>query len=384
MNRNDMIQRREAEARGGRRLRVLHVGKFYPPHHGGMESHVETLCTELAPEVDVEVIVSADGRDTVRETVGGVSVTRIGTRATLASASVNPGMARAIRRSRAHVVHFHHPNPTAVLSYLASGRRGPLVVTYHSDIIRQRVLGALFTPVLHRFLRGAHAILASSPDYARTSPVLRAHADRVRVVPFGIRTEEFEHADMDEVARLRALYGPRVVLAAGRLVYYKGFDYLIRAMSAVDGRLVILGDGPLRASLERYAAGLGLSDRVTLAGAVPELAPYYHAADVFALPAVARSEAFGLVQLEAMAAGLPVVNTRIDSGVPFVSRDGESGITVPPADVQALAGALGLLLDAPALRDRLGEAARERVRREFSLERMVADTLALYHEAAAR
>jgi glycosyltransferase involved in cell wall biosynthesis len=365
------------------RLRVLHVGKFYPPHHGGMESHVETLCTELAPEVDVEVIVSAAGRRTVREAIGGVAVTRIGTRATLASASVNPGMAQAIRRSRADVVHFHHPNPTAVLSYLASGRRGPLVVTYHSDIIRQRVLGALFTPVLHRFLRGAHAILASSPDYARTSPVLRAHADRVRVVPFGIRAESFENADMAEVARLRALYGPRVVLAAGRLVYYKGFDYLIRAMSAVDGRLVILGDGPLRGSLERYAAGLGLADRVTLAGAVPELAPYYHAADVFALPAVARSEAFGLVQLEAMAAGLPVVNTRIDSGVPFVSRDGESGITVPPADVQALAGALGLLLDAPALRDRLGEAARERVHREFSLERMVADTLALYYQAAA-
>ena len=366
------------------RLRVLHVGKFYPPHHGGMESHVETLCRELSAEVDVEVLVSADDRRTVRETVDGVPVTRIGTLATLSSASVNPGMARAIRQSRADVVHFHHPNPTGVLSYLASGRRGPLVVTYHSDIVRQRVLGALFTPVLHRFLRGADAILASSPDYARTSPVLRAHADRVRIVPFGIRAEAFERVDAEEVARLRALYGPRMVLAVGRLVYYKGFDYLIRAMAAVDGRLVILGDGPLRASLERFAAGLGLADRVTLAGAVPDLVPYYHAADVFVLPAVARSEAFGLVQLEAMAAGLPVVNTRIDSGVPFVSRDGESGITVPPADVQALAGALGHLLDAPALRERLGEGARARVRGEFSLHRMVAATLALYREAAAR
>jgi rhamnosyl/mannosyltransferase len=365
------------------RLRVLHVGKFYPPHHGGMENHVETLCRELAAEVDVEVLVSADGRRTLHETVEGVHVTRIGSLATLASASVNPGMARAIRRSRADVVHFHHPNPTAVLSYLASGRRGPLVVTYHSDIIRQRVLGALFTPVLHRFLRGADAILASSPDYARTSPVLRAHADRVRIVPFGIRAQAFQAADADEVARLRAAYGPRVVLAVGRLVYYKGFDYLIRAMSAVDGRLVILGDGPLRGALQALADGLGLAERVTLAGAVPRLAPYYHAADVFALPAVARSEAFGLVQLEAMAAGLPVVNTRIDSGVPFVSRDGESGITVPPADPRALAGALGRLLDAPALRRRLGTAARERVRREFGLHRMVADTLATYHQAAA-
>ena len=320
----------------------------------------------------------------MRETVDGVPVTRIGTVATLASASVNPGMARMIRRSGADVVHFHHPNPTAVLSYLASGRRGPLVVTYHSDIIRQRVLGALFTPVLHRFLRGAHAILASSPDYARSSPVLRAHGERVRIVPFGIRAEAFGTADPETVARLRARYGPRMVLAVGRLVYYKGFDYLVRAMQAVDGRLVILGDGPLRAPLEALAAELGVAHRVTLAGAVPELAPNYHAAEVFALPAVARSEAFGLVQLEAMAAGLPVVNTRIDSGVPFVSRDGESGITVAPADVRALAGALGRLLDDPALRARLGQGARERVRREFGLRRMVADTLALYREAAAR
>lgn len=366
-----------------KRLRVLHVGKFYPPHHGGMESHVQTLCRELAGEVDVQVLVSSDGRGTVRETVEGVPVTRIGTLATLSAASINPGMARAIRAADADVVHFHHPNPTGVLSYLASGRRGPLVVTYHSDIIRQRLLGAAFAPVLHRFLRGAHAVLASSPDYARTSPVLRAHAERVRIVPFGIRADDFAAADAEEVARLRALYGPRVVAAAGRLVYYKGFDYLIRAVAAVDARLVILGDGPLRRRLEALAQALGVADRVAFPGSVPALVPYYHAADVFALPAVARSEAFGLVQLEAMAAGLPVVNTRIDSGVPFVSRDGETGITVPPADVAALAGALGLLLDTPALRRRYGRAARERVRREFSLERMVADTLAAYRDADA-
>lgn len=365
-----------------RRLRVLHVGKFYPPHRGGMESHVQTLARELSAEVDVEVLVSNDGRQTVRETLDGMPVTRIGTLASFASASVNPGMARAIRQAAADVVHFHHPNPTGVLSYLASGRRGPLVVTYHSDIIRQRVLGAAFAPVLHRFLRGAHAILASSPDYAASSPVLRRHAERVRVIPFGIDAASFERADAEEVAEIRARYGPRLVVAAGRLVYYKGFDYLVRAMGAVDGRLVILGDGPLRRALQALAEELGVGQRVTLAGAVPELAPWYHAADVFALPAVARSEAFGLVQLEAMAAGTPVVNTRLDSGVPFVSRDGETGITVPPADADALAAALRRLLNDAALRRRLGDAARERVRREFSLEGMVADTLAVYREAA--
>jgi glycosyltransferase involved in cell wall biosynthesis len=364
-----------------KRLRVLHVGKFYPPHRGGIETHVETLCRALQADVDVEVLVAADGPRTVRETIDGVPVTRIGTRATLASATLNPGMARAIRQANADVVHFHHPNPTGVLSYLASGRRGPLVVGYHSDIVRQRVLGTLFAPILERFLRQADAILAASPDYARSSPVLRRHADRVRILPYGIRAEEFEAADPAHVARIRERYGPRMVLAVGRLVYYKGFEYLVRAMAEVDGRLVILGDGPLRGALEARAAEAGVAERVALPGAVPDLTPWYHAADVFALPSVARSEAFGIVQLEAMAAGTPVVNTRLDSGVPFVSRDGESGITVPPQNPQALAGALQRLLDDAALRREYGEAARQRVRREFSVGRMAADTLAVYRDA---
>lgn len=365
-----------------RRLRVLHVGKFYPPHHGGMETHVQTLCEELRRDVDVQVLVASDDRRTVRETINGVPVTRIGTKAMVASASVNPGMARAIREARADVVHFHHPNPTGVLSYLASGWRGPLVVTYHSDIVRQRVLGAVFSPILHRFLRGAHAILATSPDYAASSPVLRKHRERVRIIPFGIRAEQFETADPAAVEEIRAQYGPRIVLGVGRLVYYKGFDYLLRAMERVDARLVILGDGPLRADLEARAAELGIGDRVAFPGQVPELAPWYHAAEVFVLPAIARSEAFGLVQLEAMAAGTPVVNTRLDSGVPFVSRDGESGLTVPPEDTDALAAALDRLLGDDALRARLGEGGRARVRGELSLERMVRDTLDVYHHAA--
>ncbi|HEX2204645.1 MAG TPA: glycosyltransferase [Longimicrobium sp.] len=365
------------------RLRVLHVGKFYPPHRGGMESHLELLCRRLAAEVDVEVVVSSDGRRTVRETVDGVPVTRVGTVATLASASVSPGLVQAIRRSPADVVHFHHPNPTAVLAYLASGHPGRLVVTYHSDIVRQKLLGALFDPVLHRFLRRADAILASSPNYAAGSPVLRRHAARVHVVPFGVDADRFAHAP--EAAReVRARYGPRIVLAVGRLVYYKGFDYLVRAMAQVDATLVIVGDGPLRGDLERAAREAGAEGRVRFAGEAPDLLPYYHAADVFVLPSVARSEAFGIAQLEAMACGVPVVNTALETGVPFVSPHGVTGLTVPPADASALAAAIGTLLADPALRARLGAAGRERARGELGVERMVRRTLDVYRAAAGR
>ena len=358
------------------------MGKFYPPHAGGMESHLELLCRTTRDEVDVEVIVSADGPRTEREVSGGIPVTRVGTRLTLASASFNPGMARAIRRAGADVVHFHHPNPTGALSYFASRVRAPLVVTYHSDIVRQKVLGPMVSPLVHALLRRAGAIIASSPQYAASSAVLRRHAARVRVLPFGIDTAEFQQVDSAMVERIRAEHGPRIVFAAGRLVYYKGFDVLVRAMRAVDARLLIAGSGPLRDELRALAGARGVDDRVTLLGAVPDLRPYYHAADVFALPAVASSEAFGIVQMEAMACGVPVVNTSLDTGVPFVSLHGETGLTVPPRDASALAAALSTLLDAPGLRRRLGQGARRRVEGELSAARMAGRTVALYREVA--
>jgi len=365
------------------RLKVLHVGKFYPPHAGGMESHLELLCRMTRADVDLSVVVSADGARTTREVRGGIPVTRVGTRLTLASASFNPGMAREIRRADADIVHFHHPNPTAVLSYQAARPRGRLVVTYHSDIVRQRILGPLFSPVLHRFLGRADAIIASSPDYAASSPVLRRHAEKVRVIPFGIDAEELRAADDGEVRAIRARHGERIVFAAGRLVYYKGFAYLVRAMRGVDARLLIAGAGPLGGELERLARDAGVAEKVTLLGAVPDLRPYYHAADVFALPSVARSEAFGIVQMEAMACGVPVVNTALDTGVPFVSPDGVTGITVSPGDAEALAAALNRLLDDPALRARMGAAGRARVAGELSASTMARRTVELYHSVAS-
>ena len=170
------------------------------------------------------------------------------------------------------------------------------------------------------------------------------------------------------------------MISVGRLVYYKGFDVLIRAMASVRGKLVIVGDGPLRGELQGLAAQLGVTDKVVFAGEINNagVMPYYHAADLFALASVARSEAFGIVQIEAMAAGLPVVNTSLDSGVPFVSLDGQTGLTVPPENPTALAGAINRLLDDDGLRQSLGQAGVRRARQEFSLDTMLRRTLELY------
>jgi glycosyltransferase involved in cell wall biosynthesis len=379
------LSRATAVSAGLRRRKVLHLGKFYPPHMGGIETHLQALCGEVSKCMDLEVVAASDGRQKIEEIVDGVRVCRVPTSLTFASTPLCPGMVTEINRANPDILHIHLPNPTAVLAYLASKHRGPLVVTYHSDTVRQKILGPMFAPFLHRALGRASAIIATSPDYRRTSPVLAQHLDRCHVIPYGIALEEFEQADPGAVASVRARYGERLILSVGRLVYYKGFEFLIQAMRQVRGRLLIIGTGPLRAKLEQMIAELGLADKVVLVGEIQnaEVTPYYHAAELFALASIARSEAFGIVQIEAMAAGRPVVNTSLDSGVPFVSLDNQTGLTVPPENPEALAAAINRLLDDGELRQKLGSAARLRARQEFSLDTMTSRTLALYEAVAA-
>jgi glycosyltransferase involved in cell wall biosynthesis len=366
-----------------RRLRVLHVGKYYPPVRGGMETHLQALCTGLSEYVDVRVLVAGTQRRTTVERTGRVTVTRSGSLGALAGTPVCPSMWRAIRASDADIVHLHHPNPTAALAYLASGHRGPLVVTYHSDIVRQRLLGAMIAPLVHRLLARASAIVFTSPNYLESSPMLRRHASRCHLLPFAVPTGDAGPVDREAVAAIRRRYGAPLVLGVGRQVRYKGFEHLVTAMRHVAGSLLLVGDGPERGRLIRLAAQHGISGRVHFLGEIDDLAPYYEAADLFVLPSVGRNEAFGLVQLEAMARGTPVVNTALDSGVPYVSLHGVTGLTVPPADPLALAGAIATLLDDPERRARYGAAARRRVADTFSVRAMVQRTAALYDHVAA-
>jgi rhamnosyl/mannosyltransferase len=364
------------------KLRVLQVGKYYPPHRGGIESHLEALCGELKRSIDLEILVAASDRlGTTEELLDDIKLTRAGKLFNLRSAPFCPGMVRKIRASKADLVHIHLPNPGAILAYLASGHhRGRLVFTYHSDIVRQKVLSKFFDPILQHALNRADAIIVSSSNYIRSSYVLPAYEQKCRIIPYGISFERFQQPDAVEVARLRKRFGPRIVLGVGRLVYYKGFEHLIGAMKYVEGQLIIVGSGPMRDGLQQYAEVCGVSDRVTLLTDVKDVTPYYHAADVFALSSVARSEAFGIVQLEAMACGKPVINTALDSGVTSVSRDGVTGITVPPANSEALGQALSVLLDDSLLRATYGRAGQLRVKQHFTVEKMARQTLRLYHD----
>ncbi len=364
------------------RLRVVQVGKYYAPHVGGIETHLQTLCGALKESMDIKVLVANDQPGDEDAIVEGVSVSRLGVQFSIAGAPVCPTMAWKLRRAQPDLVHVHLPNPAGILALIASGYRGRIVTTWHSDVVRQRRLARLFAPIQRRFLRNCKAIIATSPNYIESSPDLATLKARCRVIPYGIDVRDYGHPDCEAADAVHRRHPGPLILAVGRLVYYKGLEYLVRAMPGIKATLLIVGDGPLRLSLEREVNDLGLSDRIKFLGEMQpsEIVPYYKACDVFALPSVARSEAFGIVQLEAMACGKPVVNTRIASGVPFASLDGVTGLTVDPGNVPMLEHAINQLLGDASLRARFGRAALDRVQSEFNVEAMVSRTRDLYHE----
>lgn len=246
-----------------------------------------------------------------------------------------------------------------------------------------------------RFLELADVILPTSDRYAKSSLFLREFLDKCVTVPLGVDVSRFRLVEagkslggrtdvstVEQAERLRSEHGDRIVLFVGLLRYYKGLTYLIEAMEAVDGKLLIVGDGPMRSELEALVRKRRLLDKVVFVGKVPEdwLPAYFHCSDVFCLPAIFRSEAFGVCQLEAMACGKPVVSTDLDSGVPFVNQDGVTGLVVPPRDPRALAGAIGALLTDRRRAVSMGEAGKRRVEREFTVRRMAESVLSVYED----
>lgn len=362
-------------------MRVLQVGKYYWPYQRGIETYLKTLCEGLRDRCELLAAVSSTGRRTVREEVNGVQVLRLGRALHLCSTDFTLGLPGTIREFRPDIVHINLPNPWAELSYFLSGTRARLFVSFHSDIVRQRNLLKLYAPVHRRFLARAEKIIVATPNHILHSPFLsQMPKEKLAVVHYGLDPEEYANPSPELAAALRAKYGP-FLLAVGQLVYYKGFEVLVEAMAGVPGlKALIIGQGPLKARLQEQIRKGGLQDRVLLLDHVSreELLAAYQACQFLVLPSTCRSEAFGLVQLEAFLAGKPAIATDLPSGVPYVNRHGETGLIVPPGDARALAAAIVRLQEDSALRERLGQGARQRALTEFRADRMVEQTWALY------
>ena len=368
-------------------MRILHIYKdFYPPTVGGIETHMYTLIQATRDQCEsIQVLISNRSWKSETVEVEGIDVHKVADLGRVMSAPLSPGFPFALRRYDVDILHYHAPNPTGEVSHILALPKGRVVVIYHSDLVRQSRSFRVYAPIQRRFLACADRIIATSPNYLASSPVLRHFADRCEVISPGIEVSRFERTQEVEyqAERIAERYPGRRVLFVGRLCYYKGLSVLLEAMARVDAHLLVVGGGPMQTHYLRLHHTLPQRERVHFIGQVDSVVPYYYAADVFCLPSTHRSESFGIVQLEAGACGLPVVSTQLDTGVPYVNRHGETGLVVPVGDSAALADALNTLLSDDALRRRMGDAARLRVHREFSAQVMGGKVLDLYRRVLA-
>ena len=374
-------------------MKVLHLGKF-DGDVGGIERHLRALLRAMPTDVEVFNLVANDCATTDSHKRYGYSTFRVASFGSLASVALAPAMPATARRlHRQHqfdLVHLHFPDPLGHLTAMALPRTVRRVISWHSDIVKQRWALSLYAPSLRTFVASADALIGATPQHFENSTQIPpGKRGQIReVIPYGfdpgvLAISEESRRKRDELLAQRSRRP--LIFSLGRHVYYKGFDVLIHAMRDLDADLWIGGRGPLTKRLAHLARNLGLVERVKFIGFVPDplLIAYYQACDVFCLPSVERAEQFGLVQLEAMYCSKPIVATRLGTGVEYVTLSGETGLLVPPKDPRALADALRTLLADPTLRARMGAAGRQRVEQVFSVDQMVRRTVDVYQRVQA-
>ena len=397
-------------------MKVLQLGKFYPIR-GGVEKvmwyltqglgeagvECDMLCAKLpADGVDFKDRLLADRGAAETESgefPGGSLVLRFNDKsrvicvpakkkvsATMISRAMVSTLKKMLRKAEAEgapydIVHVHHPDPMAALALRLSGFKGKVVLHWHSDIVKQKTLLRFFMPLQNWLVRRADVVVGTSPVYVAESPHLTAAQDKLACLPIGTLPLA---PDPEAVARLKAGFpGKKIVYSLGRLVEYKGYKYLVEAAKYLpdDYQVVIGGKGPLHTELEDEAHELGVSGKVTFLGWVPDedSAAWFGACDIFALSSIMKTEAFAIVQVEAMSCGKPVVATRIPgSGVSWVNSDGESGINVPVEDAKALADAIVRITSDDAVYAGFAERARKRYETMFTYPEMIRGCKEIY------
>jgi glycosyltransferase involved in cell wall biosynthesis len=371
-------------------LRVLCFGRFFDEIPGGMQTHVDHLFRAMLGAVEyVHLVPSRDGEGFEGQ-VQGFPLIRTPSWNVDGSLALSPALvakARALHRDKPFdLVHLHFPDPMSHVASWAIPAHVPRVITWHADIIRQKLMLAAYRPFQNAALRNAKAIIAATPAHIKSSAELpKPHlASKLHVIPFGFDLAHYA-LPLGLTSEIQKRYPGKIIFALGRHVHYKGFDVLIKAMAQLpqDTQLIIGGEGPLSAEWKALAALSPAASRIHFVGKISDadLPAYFQACDVFCLPAVNQAEAFGIVQVEAFACAKPVVSTKLNNGVDFVNQDGVTGYTVTPSSVDELAMALNKLLADPALRKRLGEQALQRAQLEFSLEALRSKTLAVYKQA---
>jgi glycosyltransferase involved in cell wall biosynthesis len=365
-------------------MKILQVNKLYSPWIGGVEKIVQQVAEGLNGKNNIEAEVLCCSRRGKRKTeeINRVNVCRAASFGIFWGTPVSFDFFRLFKKlsQEAGIIDLHHPFPLGDLAIFLFKPRAKMVVHYHSDIVRQRFFNFLILPLVRNTLKKADKIIVSNPNLVKNSPVLRNFQHKCEVIPFGIELEKFKQKDEQSIAKLKEKYND-FVLFVGRLSYYKGIDYLIEAMKEISANLVIIGQGALENKLRAKIKELGLENKIFILPPQPEkeLINFYQACSVFVLPSIFKSEAFGIVLIEAMACAKPLISTELGTGTSFVNQDKVTGLVVPPKDSSALARAITQILSDKELSQKFAENARRRVEREFSLEKMMQETEKVYN-----
>ena len=366
-------------------MRVLHFFKTYLPETvGGIEKVIYQLCESTRPlGVDSEVLTLSADRDQAELMVGTHKVHRARLDMQVASTGFSfsaLGQLSSLARE-ADLVHYHFPWPFMDVAHFAARIDKPFVVSYHSDIVRQKYLLHLYRPLMRHFLSKAGRIVVASPNYLESSGVLQGFRDKTQVIPYGLDEAACPQPSEKRLEHWRSRLGTRFFLFVGVLRYYKGLHILLEAAADTGYPLVIAGAGPMEQELRSQAAALKLSN-VHFVGRVDEEDKYalLQLCSAFVFPSHLRSEAFGISLLEAAMYGKPMISCEIGSGTSYINLHGETGLVVPPSNAPALREAMAELWNSPARAAEMGQRAVERYRELFTAERMGRQMAALYDE----
>lgn len=358
-----------------KKINVLQINKLYSPWIGGIESVAKTLSSGLSDEMGMKVLVCQPKGRGVIESIDGTEVIRAGSIGIKFSMPISFSFPFLVRKyaKEADVIILHDPFPLGDLAVLLSGFKGKVIVYWHSDIIKQKRLVKLIKPVINGILKRADAIFTTTEGYIEGSAYIKRYRDKCRLVPYGIDPKEYLDIPLKPILteQLRDK-SCKKILFAGRLIYYKGVDILLNAFKQTEGaELFIVGKGKDEEALKLMAEGF--AERVHFMGTLSDedLKSAFSDCDFFVLPSVEKSEAFGIVQLEAMIYGKPVINTDLKTSVPLVSIDSKTGLTVKPGDADSLANAMNVLIHNDNIREDYGKAAKERVLSSFTLDSMM-------------
>jgi rhamnosyl/mannosyltransferase len=368
----------------GRPLRVLHVYKtFVPDSVGGLEHAIAQMAVSTR-RLGIETRVVSLSRQRLPRLGSYRTATehyRYKETASVASNSMSLSLLFDFGRhvEWADVIHYHFPWPFADLLHLLWRVHKPSIVTYQSDIVRQRKLMTFYRPLMRAFLSRVDHIVATSPNYVKTSDVLKDYADKTTVIPIGLDPASYPATRPDTLARWKQEVGENFFLFIGVIRYYKGLHILLDALVGTPLPTVIVGSGPIEAELRKHAEEAGLR-HVKFLGTVSDedKVALLELCAAVVFPSHLRSEAFGVTLLEGAMFGKPLISSEIGTGTSYINIDGETGFVVPASDPGALRTAMLRLANDPDLRKRMGAAARRRFDERFTAERMAARYVELY------